>query len=305
MLNKHFILLAIHLLFCASLGAQTNSNLYMIVGNDLQIVSTPEEIQEPSIVANKLETTPTNLAIKLYSRSNLGRELGHIGSYETIGLYLNGTIKDLEPFINLEGHWLGNLRWAGSAGLGVRYVDDKAKAVYGINGYYDYLYSEISTPQLSLGLEYSNKWFGIYGNYYWQTGREKPVGRSKTRYYDGGYFSTCVQTYELINGWDAEIGTGWNRWINLFPFRLYTGVGFYEYHYHKDDKIAFSGVRYRMEINYLDVGSIGIIGTHDHMFGNKLQGNIEINFPFIFGRPPRRQSVPLRPNTSCCWKTNF
>lgn len=302
MLNKYFVLLAALLTVCQLLSAQKISNLYMIIGNDLQISSPQEETQDPSELENYLETQPLPSALKLYSLSKIGQGLGHIDSHETLGLYLRGAVKDLEPFINLEAHWLGSSRWAGSAGLGTRYIDQEAQAVYGINGYYDYLYSEISTPQFSLGVEYNGRWLEVSGNYYWQIGQEKTIGKPKTRHYEGGYFSTCRQTYELINGWDAEIGT---RWLKASPFNLYTGVGLYEYRYHKDNEKAFAGICYRVELSYLDRGLIGIVGTHDSMFGDKLQGIIEINFPFTSILAPRRQTIPFRPNTSCCWKTNF
>lgn len=260
-----------------------------------------------------------------YLRAKIGRGLGNIDSYETAGLYHDWNADRFQPFVSVEGHWLRDKQWAASAGLGLRYIDDDASAVYGINGYCDYLWAPQDTSQLGLGLECGARHFDIVANLYLQLGAEEVhVGEPLFIEYDGGYFAYRAECLERLNGGDIELGTNWNRWWWIFPFDLYVGAGLYQYRYRKDNEVAFTGQRYRIELTYLDLVTIGLIGTRDGMFQDALQALIQINISFddcgfvfcrdlmrvcflngVTGHPPRRQDVIIRPDSHCCWETNF
>ncbi len=80
------------------------------------------------------------------------------------------------PFLDLRGHVFNSGRLAANAGVGLRYIGQRA--VFGINGYYDYRNTKRQHyNQVAAGLEAIGKVWDFRINGY------LPVGKKTSRYY--------------------------------------------------------------------------------------------------------------------------
>lgn len=270
--------------------------------------------------------SPSPFAASLYGIGYLGKGFGNVNSYGTVGAYIDwNATYCLQPFIDVRGHNFGKNRWGANIGVGLRYIDKRCEAVYGINAFYDWRRTScFNFQQAGIGLEYSGRIFDLFANYYLPVGKKDYHKEVATFNYPGDYVATLKKRYSAFRGGDIEIGTSWNRWFCPLIADFYVGVGGYRYNRRHCTQRSFTGVKYRAEINYHDILVIGLRGTYDNQFHSTLQGYIGISLNFdekgiaichqvqrtcfcndILGRPVQRNPVILKSDPDCRWETNF
>lgn len=210
---------------------------------------------------------------KGYTTGTVGRGLGHVGSYQTLGLFLGtGYCLPCFLFTDLRAHYFGTERWGSNIGMGSRHYDQETESIYGFNAFYDFRQSHGDFHQLGLGVEFFGQCLDCFANCYYPVGSKRHKlerhGKRHRKYMDA------------LRGGDIEIGTSWNKWCSKSPIDLYVGVGAYHYCEREDSVKSFTGGRVRVDFDYYDLITIGLSATFDRVYHNTVQGYVTLNIPF-------------------------
>jgi hypothetical protein len=220
------------------------------------------------------------------------------------------------PFIDLKAHYLDANQYAANAGVGVRWLSCCDSRVWGINIYYDYRNGCRGTYNgLALGIESLGLNFDVRINGYVPIAKTVFCHTSTFNYPDGGFISKCTRKEFSVPGLDLEVG----RYIGpCRTYMLYTAIG--AYYYYKSHFEHFVGVVGRLKIQYNDYLSLEVKGSYDKACRGKLQGAIQLTFPFemfdcayqiprsifrgLLLQPVNRKDVPVIGKCQK-WKSNF
>lgn len=109
-----------------------------------------------------------------------GKGIGYSTGYSSLNLFLAipFTNQNLVSFVDVRGHVFNNGMHAANAGLGIRYVSDCCKQIWGLNLFYDYFKNtRQSYNQIGFGFEVlAEKWDFALNAYL-------PVGHTKKNIY--------------------------------------------------------------------------------------------------------------------------
>lgn len=216
--------------------------------------------------------------------------LGYNKGYTSLDLFL--TMPNMQgcflPFVDLRGHSFNDGKWAANAGIGLRYLAEDLRRVFGINAYYDYrLTNKRHYNQASMGLEALGKRWDFRANgYVVVTGK-----RSHPYNFEFSldtFLLTARREYSM-SGADGEIGYH-------FPMRcvnLYAAAGPY---YYTSDKMGKSttGGRLRAELTFFTYFELEGIVSYDHLFRWIGQGALSLNFPFGARKTVCREDLSLQ-----------
>lgn len=263
----------------------------------------------------------------VYFRAIIGKGFGRVNSYETIGFYIDRQYDCLIPFLDIRAHRVNPDHWGANIGGGLRYIDRCTNMAYGINAFYDYLDRHRGEHQFGIGGEVNAKCFDIFVNGYIPFGKRTHSHIVERIFFPEDLCATLWRHYHVLGGCDFEVGTNLRRWCPCSCYDISVGAGLYYYsgHRNRDDRHHnhFTGGRLRLAFNYLDMITVGVIGTHDDVFHSRLQGIIQLDFyfdqyGFHFGcqnnrdccsqirrKPVLRQEIIVESKPSCCWQTNY
>lgn len=218
-----------------------------------------------------------------------GKGLGYSQGYTSLDLFLSQPLcqKRLVPFLDLRGHIFNSGKFAANAGLGVRWLDDGHKRIWGINAFYDYLQtSRQPYNQVSVGLEALGNTWDVRLNGY------LPVGPKRTPLYAFVYEDLLPTGFLLkgkeqfaMKGIDSEVGYHLCR-MKYFDF--YAGAGPYCYWGHSAEtknalrhthKHAIGG-RLSTSISFLNYVSLEAVATYDTLFKWGGQVTLALILPF-------------------------
>lgn len=152
-----------------------------------------------------------------------------------------------------------------SAGGGYRYYSQNMDRIFGVNAFYDYRDTGISTfNQVGVGIETLGKFFDFRANGYIVVGDDK---KSYGESFRTGDF--VGQNVDLIRTVFNEVAlTGGEGEIGV-PIIAHWGLKGYVggYYYNGPDDDGFGGVKGRLEERFTDDFDIGVTVSHDEHFG--------------------------------------
>lgn len=233
---------------------------------------------------------------QLYLSHTFGRGLGSQKGYTTLGaffippmLFSHNTLS----FVDVKGHYFADGKWAGSVGVGSRYLIN-CKTAVGINAYYDYRrFHKFDLNQIGIGFELLGSCADLRLNGYIPIGR-KNFSRSHCYDYSGGYLAVFENRAFAWYGVDAEVG----KWLKEPSccnwFSLYAAAGpYYYWHNHHDQhehhfeyysesrrehRHVFGG-RARLEAVFNELFRLSVEATYDPVWHTRVQGQIAVVVP--------------------------
>lgn len=242
-----------------------------------------------------------------------GSGLGYAIGYSSLDLFLSKSLNNRRfvPFLDLRGHIFNNGKYAGNAGLGLRYLNCRLEQIWGVYLGYDYLqhiqrYPHPSYHQVGGGLEIIGKKWDFHLNAYVPVGDKKTnIYRFKYRFYeelkrgDLSHFKLGLKAREqlALNGIDTLLGY---RFCNICHTDLHISAGPYYYWgrtakttnvFTKKRESSWGG-RMVFDIIFSKYISIGADVTYDTIFKWRSQGMICLNIPFSFFRNCRSRCAP-------------
>ncbi len=222
-----------------------------------------------------------------------GRGIGYKDGYTTLeGFFAPDpeTVGAL-PFVDLRGHVFDNGKYAGNAGLGIRWM--RHSRVYGVNTYFDYRKTgRHRYSQAALGVETLGKRWDLRINGY------LPVGDKQTRWshrkfnrFQGHYLILKRKQEFAMKGLQGEVGGFLPDTLGL---RWYSAAG--PYYFEGKGRHALGG-KLRLAGSYKDYISLEISGSYDNLFKGIVQGMLSFNLPF--GTRSYVKRTPKREASSC------
>lgn len=217
-----------------------------------------------------------------------GNGLGYSKGYTSLELFLSQPLcqNQIIPFVDLRGHIFNDGKYATNSGIGLRWLNECAAQVLGVNFFYDSLKtSHRPYHQVSFGLEALNETWDFHLNGYF------PVGHKKTHLFAFNYdltssgFILVGKEQLAMRGVDFEADY---HFCTSEYFDLYVGGGPYYYwgrsaqtenvfrHSHKH---AFGG-RLRAYASFMSCLSLEAVTSYDHRFKWTGQVTFAINLPF-------------------------
>lgn len=263
---------------------------------------------------------------QIYSGITLGRSIGNVHSYQTLGGYVDWDRGCYLPFIDMRIHNAEDNRWSSNCGVGLRYYEPHTSSILGINVFYDYRHTHSALQQVGIGLEWMTTYLDFTTNYYLPISNKSHFRKETVFNYPGDYTAIRRERRRALTGGDFEIGTSCSRWTDCHSsIDLYTALGCY--HYTGDNqggRGSFTGGRIRAEINIYDLIFLSIQSTIDDIFKTVLQGTVSFVCPFdcsglalcrqfldgcFWNRGSRkatqRNSMIVESRPSCHWEANF
>lgn len=238
---------------------------------------------------------PTFLGL---SRSQ-GKTIVNDTSYSSVDLLSFPVIElDLLPFLNFQAHYFDKGHGcAANLGGGLRYAATTSGIIYGANTYYDYRQAHgKSFSQLGLGLEALGDRFNFRLNGYLPVGKQtKLVSSCFFNGYIGNYFYGENHFLKSRGGADFE-AEAWLKKTSWGGVRL--GLGTY---YFKGTKCGHKilGTSYRATADVTDYFRIGLLGSHDGVFGTRFEAQLTVILPLggdgTFSQQGLFQSVQRNP----------
>src|SRR5690242_15286158 len=213
-----------------------------------------------------------------------GKGVGYDTGYTTLEAFFAPTYGKYVPFFDVRGHAFDNGKLAANLGLGLRYVWEPEKSLFGVNGYYDYRDTKHGHyNQVGLGIEAFKERWEFRANGY------LPIGNKKFQYdktltgvsfkrFEGNHilqneFYDAKVEYAM-KGFNAEIGA---HLIAPRPnYDLYVGAGTY-YFIGEVGKNTWGG-KIRVSGKVTKYVSLEISDSFDRVFHNRLQGQGTLSY---------------------------
>ncbi len=250
--------------------------------------ATPSSSTTPSDTSTAQPYTRSQeIYFKHIEKGGIGYDSGYstLGGFFTAPCFFNSNVVG---FLDLRGHYLNNGRYAANAGLGIRYITDRANIVGG-GIFYDYrLVRSNPFHQVGAGLELlGSRWEARLNGYLPVGIKKRLTSKHKHVSFDFGGFvgnallvnETTLRTkkyHYALGGGDAEIGA------YLFKptdnFALFLGAG--PYALAGPVKKTAVGGQARLEARITPYLTVQVIESWDTVFRNNVQGEVSLNIPF-------------------------
>jgi hypothetical protein len=193
------------------------------------------------------------------------------------------------PFLDLRAHYFNDNKWAGNAGIGMRFLS--GERIWGINGYYDYRKTKHQHyNQVSAGLESLGRVWDFRINGY------LPVGAKNSHYYDTQFESlqgnSIILSHKrefVMKGANGEVGIHCNPDSRNLP--MYFAFG--PYYLEGKGKVTWGG-QARLCITLSEYLTLEGNTSYDKVFRWIGQGQAGIHIPF-----GGRRRVKQRKDHSC------
>jgi hypothetical protein len=217
--------------------------------------------------------------------------IGYDQGYTSFAMFCAFTsIKNWHPFFDVRLHMFNDWKAAANAGFGVRYQPDSLKAIFGLNGFFDFRHANHSTfEQLGGGLEIlGTKWEGRANCYF-------PIINSNNLYEDSfigftGHEALFIVKRELaFKGFDVSVG---RTWLQKQYFTLSSTLGGYMF-FADFDKRAKGGL-FKMKAELSRYVSVEAQTSYDSLFKGIVQGQVGFNLPFGKKIKARKQGLSCK-----------
>jgi len=179
------------------------------------------------------------------------------------------------PFLDLRAHYFNDNKWAGNAGIGMRFLS--GDRIWGVNGYYDYRktkhqhYNQVGAGFESLGHVWDFRLNGYL-----------PVGAKSSHYYDTQFESFQGNSILIshkrefaMKGANGEVGIHCNPNSRNLP--VYFAAG--PYYLEGKGKVAWGG-QARLRVNLSEYLTLEGNTSYDKVFRWIGQGQVGIHIPF-------------------------
>lgn len=241
-----------------------------------------------------------------------GKAIGVEEAYTSVEI-LSFLFRDqaLLPFFNIKADYFdGGGGGVANVGGGIRFAPKTSNMIYGLNAYYDYRESHGSSfSMLGVGLELLGERFGFRVNGYGPIGRNKAlISTCIFDNYIGDYIMIKKKYLTNCGGGDFSF----DILLKNEPGGIFR-IGLGAYYFNRSDRGSkIFGPEYRVTVDITRYWRLGVLGTYDRVFGNKLQAQIMLTLPLgdrreeeegVFQRIQRKDLMILQDN--CCWITNF
>lgn len=253
-----------------------------------------QECCEEETIPSSCETARPEERISLSHVEGTG--LGYSIGYSSLDLFVSSYVKQgLVTFLDLRGHVFNNGKYAANTGLGVRYLNECFRQVWGVNVVYDYLQNtRRSYHQVGAGLEMIGETWDFHVNGY------VPVGDKKTNIYRFHYgffeafreekpskFKLGLRAREqlALNGVDALFGYRFccapyvNLHISAGPYYYWGRTAKTENAFAPKYESAIGG-RLIADLYFTRYVNVTGIVTYDSIFNLRGQAMITLNLPF-------------------------
>lgn len=198
--------------------------------------------------------------------------IGYNQGYTTLETFLSKTFSNWLSFADLRGHIFNNARFAGNAGLGLRYLSQQR--VWGLNSYYDFRNScHQFYNRWGLGLETLGQIWDFRFNGYLMFGHKTSKYQAKFDHFSNHFMFLSRKREISMSGFNAEVGAHVN-WLQRAP--VYFAMG----PYYLGGKKQTWGGRTRVGIDIYDTLRMEASASYDHLFKWVGQGEISLTIPF-------------------------
>jgi hypothetical protein len=206
-------------------------------------------------------------------------------------------------------------KWAGSAGVGIRWQPRRTCHLIGANLFYDCRECDQATyHQVGAGIEYLSLSWEARANGYLPVGGKYHI--KKLQLFDdyaAGYFVRVNRIEQMERGIDAEVG---HNYYYKDYLRFYVGAGpaWYQSTYSEDDYWAFMA-RGFIEWKRMARFEVRTFKQRDEKW--HVQGVVTLSFPFeclcypytcglsdVYSQPVYR-NTSIKKQNGCCWVTNY
>lgn len=183
---------------------------------------------------------------------------------------------DWQGFVDLQGFRIGNERWGGSAGAGLRWWDNQRQHAFGANIYYDYREEAIDSFQrIGVGLEWLGRCWDLRLNGYIPANGSEKACPLTVFTFPGGFVETCQRKQQAFSGIDGEVGVP-IPFCHVNWLSVYNALGGY---YYRSSCDKFYGGYYRLELNMLSYLSVEGRFSYDSRYHAQAQGVVYLNLP--------------------------
>jgi len=218
--------------------------------------------------------------------------IGYPLAYSSVDLFFNQNLGyNWYGILDLRGHVANDGKWATNAGIGLRYLNDCATTVYGLNFYWDWREADhFNFHQLGAGIEFLWPCWDLRLNGYAPITSTKKTYRKKFDRFQGNrsYFEKKQEL--ALSGLDGAVG----YWLyNCGIFGIHTALG--GYYFRGDHGTNVGGGLLRAKVRITDIVSLKGEVSYDNEFKWNGQGELAIHIPF--GPEIKRYS---RSVSDCC-----
>ena len=224
---------------------------------------------------------------RISARHVAGAGVGHTSGYSSLDWFL-----PLSPAESDSTMWFSDFRglifndgeFGSNVGTGYRWFVEDQNRIYGVNGYWDTRNSDkLLFNQAGIGVESLGQIFDFRANGY-TPAVDDTYHRGDAFFFSGnGLF---LPTTSALSGMDAEAG------INLPTFyQISTSLFGGGYYYDSNHTIAAAGWRFRAEAAWRDSVVVGVSVQDDELFGQTVNGMIELRHTVFHHATPARRSM--------------
>ena len=203
--------------------------------------------------------------------------IGYDQGYTSFDMFCAFTsIENWHPFFDVRLHMFNDWKAAANAGFGVRYQPDSLKAIFGLNGFFDFRHANHSTfEQLGGGFEIlGTEWEGRANCYFPIINNDNLYDDSFLRF-SGHEALFSVKRELAFKGFDVSVG---RTWLQKQHFTLSSTLGGYMF-FADFDKRAKGGLfKIKTELSYYI--SVEAQTSYDTLFKGIVQGQVGFNLPF-------------------------
>ena len=242
---------------------------------------------EPNISSSQKSCKLANNPYRIDIKHVEGKGVGYNQGYTSLDAFFTSLFWERYiPFFDVRAHVFNNGKWAANAGLGARYIFDPCHWMVGGNVYYDYRATKHGHyNQISVGLEAFYDRYEAHLNGYLPVGQKRHLTKQQIesvtfKGFSGNYILQN-ENYKNSNegamkGFNTELGM--HLAGNRIQYDLYFGVGPYYYDV-SSGKHAWGG-KARLKAELAKYLFLELSNSYDRIFHNRVQGTVNLNFPF-------------------------
>ncbi len=254
-------------LVCYSVTLSVYADVTPTNQKSTHVVSTPDE---DCSVEN-----PASFRFTTYHREANG--IGYDQGYTSFdGFFAFSSIGNWHPFFDIRLHFFNDWKAAANTGFGIRYQPDSVKAIFGLNGFFDFRHANHSTfEQLGGGFEILGTKWETRANCYF------PI-INRNNLYDTSFigFSAHQALFSVkrelaFKGFDVSLA---RTLVQKQYYTLSSTLG--GYMFFADFNKKAEGGLFKLKSNISNYFSLEVQTSYDTLFGGIVQGQVGLSVPF-------------------------
>lgn len=231
------------------------------------------------------QDAPDPYLTRISARHVTGSGVGHTNSYSSLDWFLPLSAESDSTmwFGDFRGLIFNDAEFGSNVGTGYRWFVEDQNRIYGINGYWDTRNNNMLLfNQAGIGVESLGQIVDFRANGYTPAVTDT-FQQGNTFFYGNGLF---LPTSSALSGGDAETGVN-------FPafYQISTSVFGGGYYYDSNHTNAAAGWRVRAQAAWRDSVIVGVSVQDDDLFGQTVNGMIELRQTVFHQRTLARRSM--------------